>query len=94
MNAKRLQSIEIYEISYIEEIKENPATFEPFDVHLVKKKKLGSVSYSIFLQSWEWKIFRVDTVVLLFFYESCGVLPESFDSSSSNFMERMEWDVS
>lgn len=38
MNAKRLQSIEIYEISYIEEIKENPATFEPFDVHLVKKK--------------------------------------------------------
>lgn len=89
MNAKRLQSIEIYWISYTEEIKENPATFEPFDVHLVK-----NVSYSIFLQSQEWKIFRVYTVGLLFFYESCEVLPESFDSSSYSFMETMGWDVS
>lgn len=35
-----VQSIEIYDISYIEGIRENPVTFGPFDVHLVKKFRI------------------------------------------------------
>lgn len=45
MNAKTLQSTELYEIAVLK-IKENPATFEPFDVHLVEKCRMFPTAFS------------------------------------------------
>lgn len=84
-----IQSVEIYEISYIQEIKKILPRLSSFDVHLVKNLRV-----CFLWQLQGWKKFYGICGCLVIFYDSCGFLAESFDSLSYSFMETMEWYVS